>query len=144
MKNPSSSTTCRITLSLIQTQILFFLSRRHNHNHLAAFKLRKLFYNRQFFQIFFNTLQQFHAYLSMRHFSPTKTYGNLGFISLAQKLGQTSQFNLIITFFSSRSILYFFNLDLFLFLFSSLLLFVLFKLIFTVIHYLTNRRICIR
>ena len=81
--------------------------------------------------------------MEMLDFSSSKPNNNFNFVAIIKKLSQVSKFNLIITFFSTWTILNHFD-SCFLLLFLCITeLFFLFILIFTKVHDFTNRRFSI-
>lgn len=120
---------------------LFFLFRPHDHDHLPAFQLGKLLDGGVFFQVGFDALQQIHAQFAVRHFPAFKTHGNFGFVAIVEEFDQIAQFDLVVTFLGARPEFDFLDLDLLLLLLGGLQFFILFKLVFAVIHDFTNRRI---
>src|ERR1700739_3177205 len=59
--------------------ILLFLLRRKDHDHLAAFHLRKLLNLAKWLQISLQTLQHAEANILMRHLTAAETQRDLGF-----------------------------------------------------------------
>jgi len=110
------------------------------HRHLAPFRLWVLIHGRNFFHVFFHSLQQYRSQFHVGHFPPPEPYCYLATVTYLDELGQLSQLDLVVPFFGTRPELDFLNLNLALFFALVVQLFLLLKPELTVIHQPANRR----
>jgi len=109
------------------------------HRHLAPFRLRILIHGRNFFHVFFHSLQQHRSQFHVGHFPPPEAYCYLATVTYFDELGQLSQFDPIILSLGTWAELDFLNLNLALFFALVVQLFLLLKPELTIIHQPANR-----
>jgi hypothetical protein len=82
---------------------LLLLFRRQDHDHLAAFHLRKLLDLAMRLQVSLQALQHAHADFLVSHFTTAETQRDLGLVTLFQELGQVAQLDVVIAVIRARA-----------------------------------------
>ena len=86
------------TAGALGTDPLFFLFRRHDHDHLAAFHLGELLNLTVWFKILFQALKHPVPDILMCHLTSTETQGDLAFITIFQELDDVAELDVVVTF----------------------------------------------